>query len=121
MLTRFSRILILLAAAGVAYAGPLAACVCVAAPIDAMPCCPDAAEQLDQSDCIQPDSELNAACEPAPADLLPAGTLDLSPPIAISAALPPWAVHGPPDSSTAISRPPPEFPPIYLITLRLRI
>ena len=121
MLTRFSRVLVLLAAAGVVYAGPLAACVCVAERMDEMPCCPDDAEQQDHSNCTQPDSEVNAACDTVPADLLPAGTQDLSPPIAISAALPPWSVHGPPVSSIATSLPPHDSAPIYLITLRLRI
>lgn len=121
MLTRFTRALILLAAAGAVYAGPVAACLCVAEPMEAMPCCPDDAQQQDHSNCAQPDSELNAACDPVPADILSAGTQDLSPPIAIFGALAPWSVHGPPVSAIATSPPPHNFPPIYLITLRLRI
>ena len=122
MISRLSRLLILFAAAGVAYAGPVAACVCFAEPMEEMPCCPDDARQQDHSNCAQPDSAVNAACDPVPADLLSAaGTQDLSPPVAISAALPPWSVRGPPASSSATSPPPHDSPPIYLITLRLRI
>ena len=121
MLTRFSRVLVLLAAAGVAYAGPVAACVCVAEPMEEMPCCPDDAEQQNHSDCSQLGFEANAACDTVPAELLPAGTQDLSPPVAISAVLPPWSVHGPPVPSIATSLPPHDSAPIYLITLRLRI
>jgi hypothetical protein len=121
MFARFSRVLVLLAAAGVVYAGPVAACLCAAEPVRQMPCCPDDAQQQDQSDCRQPDSQANAVCDPVPVDLLAAGTLDLSPPIAISAALPSWSVHGPPRAALATFPPPHDSPPIYLITLRLRI
>jgi hypothetical protein len=64
---------------------------------------------------------MSAACDPVPADVLSAGTPDLSPPIAISAALAPWSVHGPAASAIATAPPPHDVPPIYLITLRLRI
>ena len=121
MISRLSRLLILLAAAGVAYAGPVAACLCVAEPMDEMPCCPDDAQQQDHSNCAQPDSAVSAACDPVPTDLLPVGTQDLSPPIAISAALPPRSVRGPPASSIATPPPHHDSPPIYLLTLRLRI
>ncbi|HEX5059408.1 MAG TPA: hypothetical protein VFV99_08620, partial [Kofleriaceae bacterium] len=121
MISRLSRVLILLAAAGVAYAGPVAACLCVDGPADEMPCCPDDVQQQDHSNCPQPDSEVAVACDTVPADLLPAGTQDLSPPVAISAALPPWAVHGPPVWSITTSPPHHHSPPIYLVTLRLRI
>lgn len=121
MLMRFARTLILLAVAGVAYAGPLAACVCAAEPMDEMPCCPDDAQQHGQSPCTQP-NEMNAPCDAVPADLLAAGSQDLSPPIAISAALPSsWLAHGPPLTSIATTPPPHDSPPIYLITGRLRI
>lgn len=121
MLMRFARTLFLLAVAGVAYAGPLAACVCAAEPMDEMPCCPDDAQQHGQSPCTQPD-EMNAPCDAVPADLLPVGTHDLSPPIAISSALPSlWFVRGPPLKSIASTPPPDGSSPIYLITGRLRI
>jgi hypothetical protein len=121
MLSRFARTLILLAVAGVAYAGPVAACVCAADAMDEMPCCPDNLQHHGQSNCPQPDSGVNAVCDPAPADFLSAGSLDLSLPIAISAALRLWFVPGPPISSIATSPSPHDSPPIYLITGRLRI
>jgi len=120
MLTRFSRALILLAAAGVAYAGPVAACLCVTEAMEQMPCCPDDARQQDQAPCAQPDSAAAVACDPVPTDLL-ATVQDLSPPVAISAGLVLPSVHGPPASSLASSPPPHDSPPIYLTTLRLRI
>ena len=122
MLSRFARTLILLAVAGVAYAGPVAACVCAVNPMDEMPCCPDNAQQQDQSNCTQPDSDLSTVCDPAPADVVTAGSHDLSPPIAISMVLPSsWPTRGPPAPSIATAPPPHDFPPVYLTTLRLRI
>jgi hypothetical protein len=121
MLARFSRILILLAVAAVVYAGPVAACVCAAELAPEMSCCPDDAQQQDRSDCMQSDSAASAVCDPVPADLLAAGMPDLSPPIAIAAAPPPWSVHGPPPAALATSPPPHDSPPVYLVTLRLRI
>ena len=122
MLMRFARTLILLAAAGVAYAGPVAACVCAADAMNEMPCCPDDVQQPGQSPCAQPDAEMNAPCDAVPADLLPTGSQDLSVPVAISAGVPSsWLVHGPPLSPTATPPPPHDSRPIYLITGRLRI
>ena len=122
MLGRFSRILLLVAAAGVAYAGPVAACVCAAAAfMSEMPCCPDEAQPPDQSKCAQPDAELRAACDPVPADGLAAGTHDVFPPIALSAAPLPQLVHGPPRSALAAPLASHQSPPLYLTTLRLRI
>lgn len=120
MLTRFVRALILLAAAGVAYAGPVTACLCVTEPMERMPCCPDDARQQDQAPCALPDSAAAVACDPVPTDLL-AAAQDLSPPVAVSAGLVLPSVHGPPVSSLATSLPPHDSPPIYLTTLRLRI
>ncbi len=119
MLTRFARALILFAAAGVVYAGPVAACLCVADATEQMPCCPDDVRQ-DQAPCAQPDSAVAVACDPVPTDLL-AAAQDLSPPVAVSAGLVLPSVHGPPASSLATSLPPHDSPPIYLTTLRLRI
>lgn len=121
MLTRFTRVLILLAAAGVTYAGPLAACLCAVAATQQMPCCPDDAQQLDQSVCMQPDSAASVTCDPVATDLLSTGTYDLAPPIAFAATQLPSFVHDPPTPSIAIAPPPHASPPIYLTTLRLRI
>lgn len=120
MLTRFTRAWILFAAAGIAYAGPIAACLCVADVMEQMPCCPDDARQQDQAPCEQPDSAAAVACNPVPTDLL-AAAQDPSPPVAVSAGLVLSSVHGPPASSLATSLPPHASPPIYLTTLRLRI
>jgi hypothetical protein len=121
MISRLSRLLIVLTAAVVAYAGPVAACLCVNEPAKEMPCCPDDVQQQDHSNCPQSDSELTAACDTVPADFVPAGTQDLSLPVALSAAPPPWVVHGPPAASIATSPPHRHSSPIYLVTQRLRI
>ena len=121
MPSRLLRVLILLAVTSVAYAGPVATCLCLADPADEMPCCPDDLQQQDQSNGSQPESAVAGACDTLPADLLRAGTEDLPPPAAVLAALPPWSVHGPPASSITASPPLHDSRPIYLITLRLRI
>lgn len=121
MSSRLLRVVILLAVTGVAYAGPVATCLCLADPVDEMPCCPDDVQQQDQSNALPPESAAAVACDTVPADLLRAGTDELPPPAAVSAALSPWSVHGPPASSIAVSPPLHDSRPIYLITLRLRI
>jgi hypothetical protein len=120
-LSRFSRLLVALAAVCVMYAGPVAACVCSGQAVATeMPCCPD--QQPDHSNCTLPDSQVGAACDPVPADLLSAGSLDLSAPVAISSILLPlWSAAGPPPVPIpARHQPRHSSLPIYLVTLRLR-
>lgn len=117
----FGRIVVLLLALGVLYSGPVAACVCPDDMPPGMPCCPDEPLHSGDHDSAAP-GPVAAVCSPTPADLLPAGSIELSAPIAIlCAAPPPWQTHGPPQ---AFAPPAPEqhpAPPIYLTTLRLRI
>ena len=118
-LPRSFRWLIALAALCVAYAGPVAACVCAkGAPMD-MPCCPD--QHADQSNCQQPDSHAAAVCEPAAAQVLSSVSFDVYVPAAnFAVASPLWSVHGPPLLPTPHPQSVHDSPPIYLVTLRLR-
>jgi hypothetical protein len=114
------RIVVLMLSLGVLYSGPVAACVCADEMPPSMPCCPDDPLDSGHSDFGLPGT-VATACDPAPADLLPAGSFELSPPVAISsAAPPPWQTHAPPP---ALAPPTPvagTARPIYLVTLRLR-
>lgn len=119
-LSRFSRLLVALAALCVMYAGPVAACVCATDAMSAMPCCPDQAP--DESDCALPDAEVGAPCDPVSADVLTSVAFDHIPSPAVAPAhVLFWsASHGPP--TVPIPAPDLTSPaaPIYLVTLRLR-
>jgi len=85
-----------------------------------MPCCPDEPQDAGHSNLGSPHS-VDAACDPAPADVLPASSQDLPAPIAIPSATPPaWLSHGPPAAPALAFQQPFAAPPIYLVTLRLR-
>jgi len=116
----FGRILVLTLAFGILYSGPVAACVCADTIMPAMPCCPDAPQDSGVANVGLPVAFVSA-CDPAPADLLPSGSLELPAPSAISTvAPPPWQTH-PPSAAVAPKLPEPRSdPPIYLVTLRLR-
>ena len=119
-LPRSFRWFVAFAALCLAYAGPVAACVCAkGAPVD-MPCCPDQ-HGSDQSNCQQPDSDAAAACDPAPAHVLASVSFDVSFPVAnFAAASPLWSAHGPPPVPIPHRQSVHDCPPIYLVTLRLR-
>ena len=119
----FGRIVVLMLTLGVLYSGPVAACICADEMPPSMPCCPDDlpnSGHSGHSDFGLPGT-VAAACDPAPADLLPAGSFELSPPLAISSgAPPPWQTHAPPPMLAPPAPEPSTAPPIYLVTLRLR-
>ena len=113
------RWLVAFAALCVAYAGPVAACVCAKGTPMEMPCCPD--QHADQSNRQQPDSQAAAACDPAPAHVVSSVALDVSVPVAnFAAASPLWSAHGPPLAPMPHRPSVHDSPPIYLVTLRLR-
>jgi hypothetical protein len=119
--SRFTRMLTVLAAMAVLYAGPVAACICVDEPMPAMPCCPDDLQDSDQARQLPADLASYADCTLVPADLLPSGPQDLPPSVAISSAVPPeWSPRAPPEPR--VRRAPTHYQslPIYLVTLRLR-
>jgi hypothetical protein len=119
-LSRFSRLLLTLAALCVMYAGPVAACVCAMDSATDMPCCPDQ-QGSDQSNCIQPDAQAGTVCDPVPAHALTSVSFDLSLPAAnFASPLALWSAHGPPTVPIPIRYRVPDSPPIYLVTLRLR-
>lgn len=121
MLLRFARQILILAALGVLYAGPVSACACPHQVSHSMPCCPDDMPAPDQPNCAQPaPTATYNVCDPVPADTLSAGTIgfQLPPPADIYSILP-----APPFEPIARAPATQSFrpPPIYLITLRLRI
>lgn len=121
MIKRLARSTVLLLILSVVYSGPVAACVCADEPMPEMPCCPDDPQRADHSDSMHTGFAFDPACEPAPADVLPAGTQDIPAPAAISSgAPPPWLTHGPPAVQIPAFPEPFDSPPIYLVTLRLR-
>ena len=116
---RLGRTVVLLLTLGVLYSGPVAACVCADDLMPAMPCCPDQPD-FGHSGLGLLDSHVTA-CNPAPANLLPAASPELPAAIAISSAAPPgWPTHGPPPILVPADPGPHISPPIYLVTLRLR-
>ena len=118
---RFARVLTVLAAMAVLYAGPVAACICVDQPMPEMPCCPDDRQDSDQATQLPANLASSSDCTFVPADLLPSGPQDLPSPVAISSVIPPeWSLRAPPEPW--VHRSPPRYhsPPIYLVTLRLR-
>jgi len=119
--SRFSRLLLALAALCVMYAGPVAACVCAMDyAADEMPCCPDQ-QGSNQSNCNQPDAQASTVCDPVPVDAVTSVPLDSSLPVAIFASPPPlWSAHGPPRVPIPIRHRIVDSQPIYLVTLRLR-
>jgi hypothetical protein len=81
---RFSRSfnwLIAIAALCVAYAGPVAACVCAKGVPMEMPCCPDQ-HGSNHSNCDQPDSHAATVCSPVPAHALSSVSFDVFFPVA---------------------------------------
>ena len=122
MIKRFGQAIVLLLAMSILYSGPVAACVCAdEAPAPAMPCCPDDPQSSDHTNLAHPGFAFDAACEPAAADLLPAGSQDIPAPVVISSGAPPaWLTHGPPAAPVLVFPEPFDTPPIYLVTLRLR-
>ena len=121
MPSRFARALTVLAAIAVLYAGPIAACICVDQPMPELPCCPDDPRDSDQAAQLPADLASYSGCTFVPADLLPSGPQDLPSPVAISSAIPPeWSPRTPPEPRVRRSPTHYHFPPIYLVTLRLR-
>lgn len=115
-----TRAIVILLALGALFAGPVSACVCADDHMAAMPCCPDQPQDVDHLDFGLP-STARAVCDPAQADLLPAGPLDLPAPVAIAAsAHPAWLAHGPPGPGTFLPPRLYDAPPVYLLTLRFR-
>lgn len=119
-LSRFSRLLVALAALCVLYAGPVAACVCAMDAVSTMPCCPDQAP--DDSDCALPDADVGAACAPVSADALTSVAFDhvSSPAVAPTPVLLWNASRGPPTVPIPARDVASHAAPIYLVTLRLR-
>jgi hypothetical protein len=120
MSNRFTRILLVGAAAVLLHVGPVAACVCTDAPAPSMPCCPDEPEGKGHGDHGYPATEGYSACELVAVDVAGASKQELPAPICIASAPSPLWVHGPPVVRQATQQAPYESPPIYLVTLRLR-
>jgi hypothetical protein len=114
MLRRYKAPILVLAALGVLFAGPVAACLCVDEP---MPCCPDEPEpaQHPNDACA---THVAAPCEATPPETLLPSAPD-SPQPAASVA-PAWYEHAPPVTAAPPTPEPYASPPIYLVTLRLR-
>lgn len=123
MMFRFLRSFKWLVAFGalcVAFAGPVAACVCAkGAPMD-MPCCPDQ-HGSNQSNCDQPDFHGAGVCNPMPAHGVSSVSFDVCFAVAnFAAASPLWSARGPPLVPIPHRQSVYDYPPIYLVTLRLR-
>jgi len=121
IMSRFARTLVLVLIAAILHAGPVAACVCANDMPPDMPCCPDVPRDTGDPDFgLAP--AFDAACNPAPGDLLPAGAQEIPAPLAIPSSIPPaWMTPGPPPLAFHAPPAPHDAPPIYLATLRLRI
>lgn len=121
MTGRFARVLTVLAAMGILYSGPVAACICIDEPMPEMPCCPDDPQDSDRATHLPADLASYSNCAFVPSDLLPSGAQDLPSPVAISSAVPPeWSPRAPPEPWVRRSLADYPSPPIYLVTLRLR-
>jgi len=120
-MSRFARTLVLVLIAAILHAGPVAACVCANDMPPEMPCCPDEPRDTGVPDFDLPPA-LDASCNPAPTDLLPAGAQDIPAPLAIPSSIPATSMaHGPPPLAVRARPAPHDAPPVYLATLRLRI
>lgn len=132
----FTKVIVALVAAGVMYAGPVAACVCTDRATDehrhsagdyahhhmaSMPCCPDESPDSDPSHDSWSDSGAYRACDPMPADVLPVSLHDVPAPIAMAVAALAWPARGPPNTGGSYLVEPQPASPIYLTTRRLRI
>lgn len=122
MLRRFGRIVVTCVVMGLLYTGPVAACICVGEPMPDMRCCPDEPQGQDQTTPKPTNLASHTSCAFVPADLLPSSSPDLPTPIAITfAPLPEWSPRAPPSAWSPASPEPHDSPPIYLVTLRLRV
>ena len=119
MLRRLQPVILLAAALGIVYAGPVAACVCADGPVTAMPCCPDDAQPPGDANHHAP-AEVDIACDPLSAEALLPSVPDIPQTVAVSSELPPWLTVDPPERAAPAYLPRYGGPPIYLVTLRLR-
>jgi hypothetical protein len=119
MLRRLEQAILVVAALGILYSGPLAACVCADPPPASMPCCADDPQPSAHADHhSQPD--VQAACDPLAADALPPSSPDFPQTLALWNDVPLWLASDPPARAQQVELPPYASPPIYLVTLRLR-
>jgi hypothetical protein len=109
-------------AAWLLVAGPVAACICVDTQMAEMPCCPDSS-MSDESP--MPDFDAPAAdltCQPVSASPLPASPNDLPAALPfVTLSYPDFAPRAPPAYLRPVYRAADTSPPIYLVTLRLRV
>jgi len=118
MMRRLANSMLLLTALGVLCSGPVAACVCADEPMPSMPCCPDDPEPMHPSHGGF-GAQIAAACDPLPADILAPSMPELPQLAAVAAPL--WITHAPASLPYAAAPEPNASPPLYLLTLRLRI
>jgi hypothetical protein len=109
-------------AAGLLVAGPVAACICVDTQMAEMPCCPDGS-MGDESPMSDFDAQaVDPACQPVSASPLPAGPKDLPAALPfVTLSYPDFAPRAPPACLGPHDRAADTSPPIYLVTLRLRV
>ena len=118
-MVRCGRIVVLLLALAVLYAGPVAACVCADdLPMAEMPCCPD--QPADPSG-LGLSAEVAPACASMAASFLTVGEQALPAFVAIAEMPPAQRPRGPPLISVRSWTEPFTHPPPYLVTRRLRI
>ena len=127
MLVRGRQFVALLVTGSMLYAGPVAACLCMAHDMPTMSCCPDMAdaEHGHEHDSEAPAShpEASSLCDPMGGDVLSGSSFELPDPQFVLVEAVNLSVSSGADQTAPMPhmRPWAQGPPVYLATQRLRI